>query len=124
MNLYFLENSPQNKTIEFDFLVSGNFLRLPLKEHLEDRNISPEQVIVIEYLERLAPPKPQDCLMHDDWVSAVQIAGNWILTGTYDNSLHLWTSKGKHKLSIPGHTGPIKGVSWIDLDETKGTFVR
>ena len=46
-----------------------------------------------------------------------------ILTGCYDNTLHIWTSKGKHVLTIPGHTSPIKAVAWISLDTEIGTFV-
>ena len=47
-----------------------------------------------------------------------------ILSGCYDNTLHLWTSKGKHQLTIPGHTGPIKAVAWVSFDDTMATFVR
>lgn len=47
-----------------------------------------------------------------------------ILTGCYDNTVHIWTSKGKHKLTIPGHSAPIKSVKWISLDPETGTFVR
>jgi len=45
------------------------------------------------------------------------------LTGCYDNTLHIWTVKGKHHLTIPGHTSPIKAVAWISLDLESGTFV-
>nr|CAD7431798.1 unnamed protein product [Timema monikensis] len=62
--------------------------------------------------------------MHDDWVSAVQVRGSWILAGCYDNTLHLWTTKGKHHLTIPGHSGPIKAVAWVSLNDTQATFVR
>lgn len=47
-----------------------------------------------------------------------------IVTGCYDNSLHLWTTKGVHKLAIPGHTSPVKAVAWVSLDDTTGVFVR
>ncbi|KAJ8878640.1 hypothetical protein PR048_019223, partial [Dryococelus australis] len=46
-----------------------------------------------------------------------------ILCGCYDNTLHIWTTKGKHNLTIPGHSGPIKAIAWISLDESTGTFV-
>lgn len=108
--------------VEFDFLVAGEFLRLLLGDHLRDRQISFEDVIEIEYVERFPAPEPQDCLLHDDWVSAVEMRGKWILTGTYDNTVNLWTAKGEPKLTIPGHTGPVKAVAWISLDETRGVF--
>lgn len=56
-------------------------------------------------------------------MSAVATADKWILTGCYDNSVNLWTVKGTHKLSIPGHTAPVKSVSWISLSDTVGVFV-
>lgn len=108
--------------VEFDFLVAKEFLRGLLGEHLRDRQISFEDVIEIEYVERFPAPEPQDCLLHDDWVSAVETRGQWILTGTYDNTVNLWTTKGAHKLTIPGHAGPVKAVAWISLTETRGVF--
>ncbi|XP_046994861.1 ribosome biogenesis protein WDR12 homolog [Schistocerca americana] len=109
--------------VEFDFLLSGEFLRVSLLEHLEERVISSEGTVDIEYVERFPAPEPKDCLLHDDWVSAVQIKNKWILSGCYDNTLHIWTSKGKHKLTIPGHTGPVKALSWISLDDNRASFV-
>lgn len=47
-----------------------------------------------------------------------------IITGCYDNSIHIWTSKGKHKIGISGHTGPVKAVQWISVSNDIATFVR
>lgn len=47
-----------------------------------------------------------------------------ILTGCYDNTLHLWTKSGDHHLTIPGHSGPVKDVAWVSLTPTVGSFVR
>lgn len=47
-----------------------------------------------------------------------------IITGCYDNSIHIWTSKGKHKIGISGHSGPVKAVQWISVSSDKATFVR
>ncbi|TMW45015.1 hypothetical protein DOY81_009906 [Sarcophaga bullata] len=67
--------------------------------------------------------EPQDCLLHDDWVSAVKTSGKWVLTGCYDNTVNIWTHKGKHILTIPGHSMPVKAVAWVSLDEERGKFV-
>lgn len=37
--------------------------------------------------------------------------------------MNLWTVAGKHVLTIPGHEAPIKGVSWVSLDDSTGVFV-
>lgn len=63
--------------VEFDFLVCKEFLRQPLNELLEERNISFEEVVEVEYVEQHPTPEPMDCLMHDDWVSAVQVRHSW-----------------------------------------------
>ncbi|XP_043654296.1 ribosome biogenesis protein WDR12 homolog [Drosophila teissieri] len=108
---------------DFDFLVFDEYLRGRLCDHLREKAISFEDAIEIEYVERFPAPEPQDCLLHDDWVSAVKANGKWILSGCYDNTLNLWTNKGKHILTISGHTAPIKAVDWISLDEETGRFV-
>lgn len=107
---------------EFDFLVKSEFLKQKLGDHLKERLISFEDTIEIEYVERFPAPEPQDCLLHDDWVSAVQTNDKWILTGCYDNTINIWTTKGKHILTIPGHSGPVKAVTWVSLDEKTGVF--
>lgn len=98
-------------------------MRVPLKEHLQERSVSSEVTVDVEYVEKHPAPQPQDCLMHDDWVSAVHGSEKWILSGCYDNTINIWTAKGKHKLAIQDHTAIVKSVAWISLDETSGTFV-
>ena len=38
--------------VEFDFLIEGEFLRLPLIEHIQMKDISTEATIDVEYIER------------------------------------------------------------------------
>lgn len=62
------------KTIEFDFLVQNELLRVPLQEHLQERTLSTEAVVEIEYLERTPAPEPQDSILHEDWVATIKVA--------------------------------------------------
>lgn len=117
------ESNDIQDEVEFDFLVCSQFLRTPLAEHIADRGVFTEEVIDVEYVEKHPLPEPKDCLIHDDWVSAVAVCNKWILTGTYDNKLHIWTSKGKHRLVIPGHMSPVKAVAWIYLNNDNASFV-
>lgn len=64
-------------TVEFDFIINDELLRSTLIQHLESKSISTEHTIVIEYVEATPPPEIADCLMHDDWVSAVHVNDNW-----------------------------------------------
>ncbi|XP_064647933.1 ribosome biogenesis protein WDR12 homolog [Lineus longissimus] len=108
---------------EFDFLVEGQFLRTTLEKHIEQTERSTEEVLELEYLERQPAPAPQDSLQHDDWVSCLHAQGEHILSGCYDNTVKLWTSRGDIILTIPGHSAPVKSISWIAQDEASSTFL-
>ncbi|CAG9561978.1 unnamed protein product [Danaus chrysippus] len=116
-------NPSLEKVPDFDYLICGELLCTSIAEHIQEKGISTEDTLEVEYLERFPAPRPQDCLMHDDWVSAVHTQGNWILSGCYDNSIHIWSTKGQHKLSIPGHTSPVKAVSWVSVTNDQAIFV-
>lgn len=91
---YFLEDDIIEKQKEFDFLIGGEFLRGTLEELVlrhealkektaeekdeeASKKIGVEEVIEVEYVERTPPPEPENCLMHDDWVSAVDTNNSW-----------------------------------------------
>ncbi|KAI8777872.1 ribosome biogenesis protein WDR12 homolog [Biomphalaria glabrata] len=107
------EGKTANSFIEFDFLIHGEFLRTSLETHLEEKNVSSEAVIEIEYVERQAAPRPETSLAHDDWVSCVRGSNSLILCGCYDNTLKLWSRDGKCLTTISGHLAPVKCVEWI-----------
>lgn len=70
-------NSDILKNVEFDFLVLGELLRLSLYEHLQERGVTLEATVDVEYVERTPAPQPQDSLLHDDWVSGVKTCDKW-----------------------------------------------
>lgn len=70
-------NSDYLKPKEFDFLVFGEILRVPLIEHLQERNVSSEATIDVEYVVRTPAPEPEESLLHDDWVSSVHTTDKW-----------------------------------------------
>ena len=51
---------------------------------------------------------------HDDWVGAVAVCGELVLTGCYDNTVNIWSVQGEKVLVIPSHSGPVKAVAWLD----------
>ena len=59
------------KNVEFDFLLDGDMLRVPLNLLVQEKSISTETVIELEYVEKYPSPRPEDSLIHDDWVAAV-----------------------------------------------------
>lgn len=42
--------------------------------------------------------------------------GNYVISACYDNTISIWElESGIKKLTIPGHCGPARAVTWIDL---------
>ncbi|XP_063422297.1 ribosome biogenesis protein wdr12-like [Mytilus trossulus] len=118
------EGDGEKTNVDFDFLIDGEFLRLNLDKHLENKGISTESLVDIEYIEKQQAPEPEDSLVHDDWVSCIQGCKDCILSGCYDNTVRLWSVKGSPFLTIPGHSAPVKCVQWItDDDSTVKTFM-
>ncbi|CAG9863578.1 unnamed protein product [Phyllotreta striolata] len=116
-------NSDHLKPKNFDFLAIGELLRVPLIEHLAERNISTETTVEIEYVEKTPAPEPKDSLLHDDWVCGIEATEKWILTGCYDNSVNIWSTHGKMVASLKEHKNIVKAVSWIDKSDPNRGFI-
>ncbi|KAM7447635.1 WD repeat-containing protein 12 [Porites harrisoni] len=118
------ESDTENeRNFQFDFLIDGIYLHDTLDKHLKSHNITTESVVEIEYVEKHPAPRPDNCLLHDDWVSSVAVCKKCILSGSYDGNVHVWDFTGTCILTYDGHTSPVKSVCWIDIGDDKGVFI-
>ncbi|XP_033761374.1 ribosome biogenesis protein WDR12 homolog isoform X2 [Pecten maximus] len=117
INSILQDGSGETSNVDFDFLIDGEFLRITLSKHLESKGQSMEEITEIEYDVRHPAPKPEDTLLHNDWVSCIRGGKSWILSGCYDNTIHIWNVTGKDLMTIPGHTSPVKAIEWINIDD-------
>lgn len=114
---------------EFDFILNGQLLRLSIEDHLEEIHaatgefVSGEKELEVEYFSKKNAPTPFSSLLHDDWVSSVDANDKYIISGSYDGTVHVWTLSGKHKVAIPGHSSPVKVVRWINVHSFPGDAV-
>ena len=45
--------------------------------------------------------------------------GNYVISACYDNTVSIWELEtGAKKLTIPGHCGPARAVTWINLADS------
>ncbi|DBA00234.1 TPA: hypothetical protein N0F65_007878 [Lagenidium giganteum] len=95
----------------FDFLIDGLFLRSSLDKYMRLNSVSEESVLVLEYVEAMPEPEQQNETNHPDWVSAVAVAGDVIVTGCYDGLLRVHDLAGECLATVKAHQGAIKAVS-------------
>jgi len=101
---------------EFDFLIEGEYLRTSLQDYATAKNVLAETVIRIEYTLRQDSPELSQSLLHNDWVSSVDIHNGKILTGSYDNTVKVWNTGGECLATIEGHTMAVRKVVWNKTD--------
>ncbi|XP_066304329.1 ribosome biogenesis protein wdr12-like [Branchiostoma lanceolatum] len=108
---------------DFDFLVEGEFLRLPLNTHMQNKSLTAERVVSVEFLLRQPAPEPSTTIQQEDWISSVQGNRDCILSGSYDSTVQVWTRTGQSLVTGTGHTEPVKAVAWVKQEATGGQFL-
>lgn len=116
------EDQLKLEKINFEFIVAGRLLRLSVDKHLElysdevdAQSLLNEKLIEIEYSPSLDAPKPLEAVPHEDWVSCVDANISYIVSGSYDNSIRIFSIKDRKELIVlqNAHEKPVTKVRWL-----------
>lgn len=105
--------------IPFDFLISGQLLRVSLKSFIRSHRLSVEDVISVEYIPAVSLSAENENVELPSWIGSLNTKlDNYILAGCYDGQLQILDSKSLKKIqSISAHQHPIRDlVSWINTN--------
>ena len=113
-------------TRPFDFVLNGELLRGSLAKAMVKHGLSGEEVVVLEYIQLLAPPKPEQHAPNPDWVASIAVlhssgyssgstlaAKAPLLSACYDGCAYAWSGDGTKCGTLSGHTGALKAVRWL-----------
>ncbi|KAL8997892.1 MAG: hypothetical protein Q9169_002974 [Polycauliona sp. 2 TL-2023] len=124
------------KSVPFDFLINGIFLRGSLDDYLTQHALSSETTLNIEFVKAAIPPTHLASFEHDDWVSSVDVLSSAssvqktsgsggrtpgherILSGSYDGLLRVWNLSSQVTATSPsagngGHLSSIKAAKFV-----------
>src|SRR5277367_890036 len=103
--------------IPYSFLINSVYLPSTLDDYITSNSVSREEILEIEYVRSVLPPKWQARWTQDDWVGGVSVRETGVLSGGYDGVVRVWdwsgnvVAKGK---SGDGALRPVKCVKWIE----------
>lgn len=113
--------------VEFDFIMEGKYFlkNKSIQEYIDAQQLSTENVLKIEFFEATRPPRHSAVLEQDDWISAIKIGSEFVLTGSYDGMGRIWTKTGDCVASMPCFSSTenagssfVKSVNWISSKST------
>lgn len=103
--------------VPYSFLINSTYLPSTLDEYITSNGVSREEVLEIEYVRSVLPPKWEGQWSQEDWVGGVSVRENGVLSGGYDGIVRVWDWSGN--VLGKGKSGddalrPVKSVKWMD----------
>uniref|UniRef100_A0A915HYT4 NLE domain-containing protein n=1 Tax=Romanomermis culicivorax TaxID=13658 RepID=A0A915HYT4_ROMCU len=125
VNKLITDSDSEWKSCSFDFIVDGILLRVPLNEFMTEHNFSNEDVLTIECILKEEAPVPHCTFTHEDWVADLTLTSKFLISASYDSTVHVWSLKNKKRLSkITGHSGAVKCIALLPkTDDSTLNFV-
>lgn len=106
--------------VKFDFVIDNELLRTSLLDHVNEQNLSTENVLNVEFFEKQAAPKMKKEIKMNDWISCTRLSENYILLASFDGNVYVWDKKkGDYALVKACHCNGVNGASsveWISCD--------
>jgi hypothetical protein len=69
-------------------------------------------LLKIEFIEKKEKPQELAAILHDDWISSLQLASHHILTGSFDGSCRIYSKSGSLLTTLQSDS-PIKCVDFL-----------
>ena len=109
---HILKITKEEEQIQFDFLLNNEYIFSSLATHLFENEISSEEKLIIEYIEKTIEPSAKASDQHPDWVSCLDALKNDLfITGCYDGIIRCWKDDEQLFTQHRGHIAPIKGIT-------------
>ncbi|KAA3672054.1 ribosome biogenesis protein YTM1 [Paragonimus westermani] len=115
------ESSGSPPKVEFIFLIAGEFLTTSIGEHLTGRQIVSES-LEIEYCVKQQAPTYVAGIDQEDLISSVKRYKDYVLTGSYDGTVQIWTAETPKQLQSIQLEDRVKCVEWLTVDSDQATF--
>ena len=92
--------------------MKNEYIFKSLAEHLFENEISSEEKLLIEYIEKTIEPSAKASDEHPDWVSCLDALKNDLfITGCYDGIVRVWKDNEDLFAQYRCHIAPIKGIT-------------
>jgi ribosome biogenesis protein YTM1 len=120
-----LESAPQ----PFDFSINDELIREPMSSFILSRNLSVEDILVIEYFPAYSLSEEKQTVETDAWVGCmgINVAKSVLVAGCYDGSLQILpctASASKVATKFTAHEDPIRSLAlWDSTDVDQGTIL-
>eukprot|EP00002_Diphylleia_rotans_P010219 TRINITY_DN2060_c0_g1_i2.p1 TRINITY_DN2060_c0_g1~~TRINITY_DN2060_c0_g1_i2.p1 ORF type:complete len:415 (-),score=87.00 TRINITY_DN2060_c0_g1_i2:91-1335(-) len=100
--------------VNFDFLISNEFLRTSLQKYIESHAVSTELVLDVEYVISTPLPEPSEDNKGPDWMMSV--AGghpDFVVSGCANGTVQLWGVHNRDiSLSSTDFASSVTSVAW------------
>jgi len=109
---HILNRKSDTDRLDFDFLIDGRYVvgGQSLAEHLSENEISSEETLTIEYIEKTIEPSAKRSDEHPDWVSCVDaLKPGLFITGCYDGIVRCWKPSNDADNNNNGGGGGVGG---------------